>query len=199
MYLIRCRVQVQVWETWVPLMLLGFCLPSPTSHLADVILGFSGGFFSPLLNFVVTLWVALGGQMQKSPVLWFPECSTSSHICMGELALQRCLSTSCWARPARVQQDLGAPKARLQQWVNWVPEDGLSRRDSAGAVEAWVIIPWPETNPESKAPGIGHERCQRSTMSDDRGQGKIAASEAVWTMRQGSGWQLKHQLRSRSH
>lgn len=32
-----------------------FCLPSLMSQLADFILGFSGGFFSPFLSFVVML------------------------------------------------------------------------------------------------------------------------------------------------
>lgn len=57
MYLIRCRIKnTGVRDMGISYVhAFSFCLPSLMSQLADFILGFSGGFFSPFLSFVVML------------------------------------------------------------------------------------------------------------------------------------------------
>lgn len=162
-----------------------FCLPSLMSHLANFILGFSGGFFSPFLSFVVMLWAALVGQRHKSPVLCFPKCSTLSCTCMGELALERCLNTSCWVHLARVQkahQKVGSSSESI----------GSLRTGLAGGLQqepsrCELLFSGQKPTLECKAPGSGHKRCQRSTESDDGGWGETVASEVVWTTWQDSG------------
>lgn len=174
-----------------------FCLPSLMSQLADFILGFSGGFFSPFLSFVVMLWTALVGQRHKSPVLCFPKCSTLSCTCMGKLALLRCLNTSCWVHLARVQkahQKLGSSS----EWT------GSLRTGLAGGLQqepsrCELLFSGQKPTLESESTWEWAQEMSKVYRERWWGSGWNSGQWGGLDHVAGLGWELKHQRRSRGH